>query len=134
MVRTYCRLYPDIGLVLDLRRSAELTENGEILRTEGSLNGEPTAQLRISVSGGREEDAVARDLAVALALRTGLWEIQPNLSRPVRVKSGAGMAGEFADIRMLTLELGAAGNTFDEAARLTAPLAAVLCGLLLDGV
>jgi stage II sporulation protein P len=132
VVRTYCRLYPDIGLVLDLRRSAELTENGEILRTEGSLNGDPAAQLRISGNGGRDRDAVARELAVALALRAGLWEIRPNLSRPVRIKSGAGIAGDFTDVRVLTLELGSAGNTYAEAARLTAPLAAVLCGMLLD--
>lgn len=132
VVRTHCRLYPDIGLVLNLRRSAELTENGGILRTEGRLNGEPVAQARISVSGGRDEGAVERDLAVALALREGLWEIEPTLSRPVRIKAGAGLAGEFSDIRVLTLELGAAGNTYAEAARAIAPAAAVLSGMILD--
>jgi hypothetical protein len=50
----------------------------------------------------------------------------------VRIKSGVGIAGDFTDVRVLTLELGSAGNTYAEAARLTAPLAAVLCGMLLD--
>ncbi len=133
VVRSHCRLYPDIGLVLDLRRSAELTETGGILRTEGRLNGEAAAQVRISVSGGRDEEAVAEDLSVALALREGLWEIEPTLSRPVRVKSGEGIAGEFSDVRVLTLEVGAAGNTYAEAERLVPPVAAVLSGMILDG-
>lgn len=133
VIRSYCRLYPDIGLILDLRRSAELTADGGILRTEGSLGGQPCAQLRISVSGGRDPSAVSGDLAVALALRSGLWDMASTACRPVRVKAGAGLAGDLDGVRILTLDAGSAGNTYAEAARLTAPVAAVLSGLILDG-
>ncbi len=133
VIRSYCRLYPDIGLVLDLRRSAELTEDGGILRTVGSFEGNTCAQARISVSGGREKTAFARDLAVALALREGMWGMEPSVSRPVRVKTGSGLVGDLNEVCVLTLELGSAGNTYAEAVRLTAPLAAVLSGLVLDG-
>ena len=133
VVRSYCRLYPDIGLILDLRRSAELTADGGILRTAGSLNGESCAQLRVSVSGGREPSTAGEDLAVALTLRRGLWDIFPAVSRPVRVKTGAGLVGDLAGVRVLTLELGSAGNRYVEAERLIAPVAAVLSGMILDG-
>lgn len=131
MIRYYCRLYPDIGLVLDLRRSAELTETGEILRTEGTVNGVPTAQLRITVNGGREPRALGHDLTVALALRESLWEESPALSRPVRVKSGSGLVSDLTELRVLTLETGSAGNTYAEAARLVPPLARALEQILI---
>jgi stage II sporulation protein P len=130
MIRYYCRLYPDIGLILDLRRSAELTETGEILRTEGIVNGTPAAQLRITVNGGRDSKALGYDLAVALALREGLWEEFPAISRPVRVRGGSGLASDLLDLRIVTLEMGAAGNTYAEAVGLVPPLARVLDEIL----
>lgn len=130
MIRYYCRLYPDIGLILDLRRSAELTEAGEILRTEGSTDGMPTAQLRITVNGGRDSEALGHDLTVALALRESLWEASPSLSRPVRVKSGSGLVSDLSELRVLTLEMGAAGNTYAEAVGLVSPLARALGEIL----
>ena len=132
MIRHYCRLYPDIGLVLNLRRSAELTEGGGVLRTAGNYQGEPCAQARISVSGGRSKTATGRDLAVALALREGLWGVEPSISRPVWVKSGGGLISDLTDVCVLTLEAGSAGNTYEEGKRLVEPLAAVLDGLLQD--
>ena len=132
MIRHYCRLYPDIGLVLNLRRSAELTQDGGILRTAGSYQGQPCAQARISVSGGRSKTATGRDLAVALALREGLWNLDPSISRPVWVKSGGGLVPDLTDVCVLTLEAGSAGNTYAESKRLAEPLAAVLDELLQD--
>lgn len=122
-IRYYRRLYPDIGLVLDLRRSAELTAEGGILATRGELNGTPCAQLRLSVSGGRNQQALGYDLAVALSIREELWTTEPTLSRPVRVKNGGGIAGNLTDLRILTLEMGSAGNTYAEARALVEPLA-----------
>jgi len=122
-IRYYRRLYPDIGLVLDLRRSAELTAEGGILATKGHYDGTPCAQLRLSVNGGRDETALGYDLAVALSIREGLWDTEPTLSRPVRVKNGGGIAGDLTDLRILTLEMGSAGNTYAEARALVEPLA-----------
>lgn len=130
MIRHYCRLYPDIGLVLDLGRSAEMTEEGGILQTQARYSGEACAQLRMTVSGSRPSDATGRDLAAALALRQALWEEEPALSRPVRVVEGGGLASELLDVRVLTLELGAAGNTYAEAKALLKPLGDALCRIL----
>ena len=132
VARYYCRLYPDIGLVLNLRRSAELTEKGAVLRTEGHYGGEPGAQLRISVYSGRSETELGADLAAALTLRAGLWEVHPSVSRPVCVKEGTGFGAELEGVRILTLEMGSAGNTFLGAGRLIAPLAMTLAGMILN--
>lgn len=132
MIRYYCRLYPDIGLVLDLRRSAELTDDGGILRTAGQYGGASCAQLRISVSGGKNRTALGSDLATALALRRALWELEPTVSRPVWVKSGKGLIPELGDVRVLTLELGAAGNTYAEARQLLDPLGQAIAAILTE--
>ncbi len=137
LVRYYCRLYPDIGLVIDLRRSAELTADGGVLRTEGQLRGNEVAQIRLTVNGGRSSAAVARDLEVALALRARLWAVDPSLSRPVRVRSGEGLAGDVesdADNAtgpvVLSVEFGSAGNTFSEAVGLVGVMAEAICAEL----
>ena len=130
VIRYYCSLYSDVGLVLNLRRSAELTPEGGVLRTEGDWGGEPCAQLRISVNGGRSTAAVGRDLTMALAIRRELWDLEPSLSRPVGVKSGRGLVPDLSDVRVLTVDIGSAGNTYAEGKRLVPPLAAVLEKLL----
>ncbi len=129
-VRYYCELYSDIGLVLDLRRSAELTEAGEILRTLGQYEGKETAQVRLSVNADRPTEAVSRDIAVAVRLREALWAEEPTVSRPVWVKSGSGLVGDLDRAVFLTLELGSAGNRFSEAERLLDPLAAAIAALV----
>ncbi len=132
MVDYYCGLYPEIGLVLDLRRSAELSDGGAILAPTGTLDGAACAQLRLSVGGGRATEAVSRDIALAVALRRELWAIEPTVSRPVWVKSGAGLCADAAEVAVLTVELGAAGSTFEEAARLIEPLGQVLAEQVLS--
>ena len=129
-IRYYLRLYPDIGLVVDLRRSAELTAEGDILATKGDYNGDPCAQLRITVSRGRDEEALGYDMAVALAIRKALWNQSPTLSRPIRIKEGAGLAGEISDLRVLTLEMGSAGNTYGQARATVEPLGAAISEII----
>ena len=129
-IRYYRRLYPDIGLVIDLRRSAELTADGSILATQGNYGGRSCAQLRISVNSGREGGASDYDLAVATALRRNLWDTEPTLCRPVRVKGGEGLIGDLGDLRVLTLEMGSAGNTYEDACVLVDPLSDAIRGVV----
>ncbi len=114
--------YPQISWVIDLRRGAEQTEDGCILRTRGEYGGGITAQLQILVDARSAPGAQGRDLRVALDMRAHLFAEEPTLSRPVYLRRGEGLCdGENAV--MLTLEFGAAGNTFDEAASLLVPVA-----------
>ncbi len=129
MIRYYTTLYPDIGLVLDLRRSAESADGG-ILATRGTLAGADCAQLRITVDGGRGEAEVSRDVAVAQRLRSKLWAVSPALCRPVHLRRSAGLGERCDETVVLTLELGAAGNTYAEADALVEPLASALAEML----
>lgn len=122
LVRYYCDLYPEIGLVLDLRRTAELTTDGHILATSGTWNKATVAQARLSVNADRTEESVARDLAVALSIREELWKADPSLSRPALARTGKGLVSDRDGLVSLTLDIGSAGNTYEEAARLVDPL------------
>lgn len=127
-VEEACALYQNIGLILDLRRCAELTETGGILRTAGYYWGRSCAQVGLSVHGLRP--TAGKDLAIAQALRSRLWGTEISLSRPVRIRGGAGMAPTIPEIPFITLEMGSAGNTYAEAERLVEPLGRALAWAL----
>lgn len=132
LVRYYCDLYPAIGLVLDLRRTAELTADGHILATEGHLSDAPTAQVRLSVNGTRASETAARDLSVALAIRERLWATDPSISRPTHVRPGEGLVADRGDLTTLTVDVGSAGNTYAEAAAVMAPLAEAIAAVVMQ--
>lgn len=129
LIRYYTTLYPNMGLVLDVRRSAERADGG-ILATQGMVAGADCAQLRITVDGLRGEAEVSRDLAVAQALRARLWSTSPTLCRPVYLRRSAGLAQSCGSATVLTLELGAAGNTYAESEALLKPLSDALTEML----
>ncbi len=121
--------YPQIAWVIDLRRGAEQTAEGYILRPRGTYGGEAAAQLQILVDARSAEETQGRDLRVALDLRAALFAEEPTLSRPVYLRRGAGLCNK-EGVVMLTLEFGTAGNTFEEAAKLLVPVADAIC----DGI
>lgn len=137
LIRYYCRLYGDITLVMDVRRGAELVE-GSLLATAGTADGQPSAQLRLIADGRRpgDENGTADadlDLSLAAAIRRGVYEVSPTASRPVLWRDNAGLipgglcegaAGSGGSgPRLVTVELGSAGNTYSSAAALIPLLA-----------
>ena len=124
--------YPQIAWVIDLRRGAEQTADGYMLRTRGTYGDEATAQLQIWVDTRSETQTQGRDLRVALDLRAALFAEEPTLSRPVYLRRGEGLCGEGKPV-MLTLEFGTAGNTFEEAKRLLVPVADAIFDILARG-
>ena len=132
LIRYYCRLYGDITLVMDVRRGAELVE-GSLLATAGTADGQPGAQLRLIADGRRpgDEDGTAAadlDLSLAAAIRRGVYEVSPTAPRPVLWRDNAGLipdglCGEEDGPRLVTVELGSAGNTYSSAAALIPLLA-----------
>ncbi len=144
LARYYCRLYGNITLVLDVRRSAETVGDAR-LATCGTAGGRSVAQARLLVDALRcdaQPDGTATDRALAVAVRQVLFAVSPTLSRPVYLRASQGLipAGlcnaESVDGYpapcLLTLELGASGNTYAEAECLipyvSAALVAVLSG------
>ena len=126
----YLSLYPEITLVLDLRRSAEVDKSGSLLRPLCFLDdGQniPCAQVRfICDSRGVGADMTEQNLSLALHLRSDLFELHEQLSRPVWLREGISHSRD--GVFFLTAEIGAAGNTFAEAVTAADLLSDVLCG------
>ena len=129
LLRYSLTVTPDVGLVLDLRRSGELTQDGGVLQTDGSLAGGRCAQVRFSVDG--EGAYWQESLGVALRLRERLWLTEASLARPTRLRTGVGLSAT-ADRPMafLTVEIGALGNRYVEAERTLPALAEAVAALM----
>ena len=131
-IASYLKQYPSIRLVLDLHRDA----SGDIhnqLRTQATVDGEPSAQLMLvmgtSASGLKHPDW-ERNLSLALKLQTILETENPGICRDLNLTRNRynQHLGDYA----LIVEIGAAGNTLDEA-RLAARELAKAIVRLADG-
>ena len=127
LVADMCAAYPEIGLIIDIRRGADKLPDGSLLRTLGSYRDKDAAQVKIVVDGLRPEECWQADLSAAVILRRSLYQTSPTLSRPVYVARGEGLGAQ--EIVMMTLEFGTAGNTFEEAAVLLTPVADAIASL-----
>ena len=112
--KSYLEQYPSIRLILDLHRDAADTPSGQ-LATACSLKGEKAAQLMFVL--GTDERLKhpdwERNLSLALKLQTILEREHPGLCRDLNLTRNRynQHLGELA----LLVEIGAAGNTLDEA-------------------
>lgn len=135
LVRYYCRLYGNISLVLDLRRSAETVGEAR-LAPIGEVDGLRVAQVRVVVDGLRigTDASDSSDVATAVALRKALFERSPTLSRPVYLRASQGLIAAASDgplsTCLLTLELGGSGNRRDDATAAVPFLAGALAAVL----
>lgn len=135
LVRYYCRLYGDISLVLDLRRSAETVEEAR-LAPIGDVDGVRVAQVRVVVDGLRigTDASSSSDIAAAIALRKALFALSPTLSRPVYLRASQGLISAASDGYpspcLLTLELGGSGNRCAEATAAVPFVAGALAAVL----
>ena len=106
--------YPSICLVLDLHRDAADTPTGQ-LATACDLDGEKAAQLMF-VMGTDERlnhPDWERNLSLALKLQTILQQEHPGICRDLNLTRNR-YNQHLGDLALL-VEIGAAGNTLDEA-------------------
>jgi hypothetical protein len=129
VVNYYLNLYPEIGLILDLRRSAELSDGGKLLRPVYSNDKIASAQMRIICdSRGEGSYMTESNLSLALKLRERIFSLHPSASRPVWLREGTNFCA--SDTYRLTVEIGAAGNTYSEAQNAVCVLADALAALM----
>lgn len=128
LIKYYLNLYPAIDLVIDLRRSAELTVSGALLATDCKIEDISYSQIRIICDSRNVDNHTARTLSFALQLRSALWSVSPELSRPVWLREGD---ARDHDVLSLTVEIGAAGNTYEESENSMYVFARVVSELLL---
>ncbi len=117
-IRQYLEKYPSIRLVIDLHRDAIVRSNGDLVRPVALSDGEAAAQVMCVVGsdwGGQKCKNWEGNLALALKLRETLNSKTEGICRPPYLKSST-YNQELAPYSLL-LEMGASGNSLEEAKR-----------------
>ena len=109
-IRQYLKDNPTIRLVLDLHRDASEGANGQ-MRTSATVNGQASAQLMLVM--GTNYDTWEENLSLALKLHAQLEAQAPGITRPLQLRSQR--FNQDLCSGGLLIEVGAAGNTHDEA-------------------
>ena len=114
-IAEYLAEYPSIRLVLDLHRDAADTGSGQ-LRPVVTLDGVSTARMMVVLGtgeGGLSHPKWEENLALALKLHTQLERQAPGIMRPLLLR--AQRFNQDMSPGALLIEIGAAGNTHEEA-------------------
>ena len=133
-IKQYLERYPSIKLVIDLHRDAVIKSTGEIVRPVTSVDSEATAQVMCVVGSdwsGSKCDNWEDNLALALQLRERLNSKYTSLCRPTYLRSST-YNQELAPYSLL-LEIGACGNSLEEAKRAAAIVANELTAIIKNG-
>ena len=128
-IRQYLEEYPSIRLVLDLHRDASDDYSNQ-MRTEARVNGKPSAQIMLvagSDAAGLKHPNWEENLALALKIHTQCERLAPGIMRYVNLR--AQRFNQDLSPGALIVEVGAAGNTHDEALTATEILARAILSL-----
>ena len=129
-IRAYLEEYPSIELILDLHRDAADTPTGQ-LATRCQIDGERAAQLMfvLGTDTRLKHPGWEENLSLALKLQVLLEKTHPGICRDLSLSKNR--YNQHLGPRTLLVEIGAAGNTLEEAkpaAKALAEAIALLCG------
>lgn len=129
-IRAYLEQYPTIELILDLHRDAADTPTGQ-LATRCQIDGERAAQLMfvLGTDTRLKHPKWEENLSLALKLQVLLEKTHPGICRDLSLSKNR--YNQHLGPRTLLVEIGAAGNTLEEAKPAAMALAkaiAQLCG------
>jgi stage II sporulation protein P len=116
--------HPGIRLVLDLHRDASAS-GGKQLRTEAVVDGKPAAQLMLVQ--GTNYETWEENLSLAVKLQVFLEREYPGIMRPINLRGQR--FNQDLSPGVLLVEVGAAGNTRQEALLAASALAEALTAL-----
>jgi stage II sporulation protein P len=111
----YLRQYPSLCLVIDLHRDASSGTNGQ-LNTQAQAGGKASAQLMLVVgtdANGRPHSNWEKNMTLAVKLHAQLEKQFPGICRPISLR-GERFNQDLAPGALL-IEVGAAGDTMEEA-------------------
>ena len=123
-VREALEEYGNIQLILDLHRDAA-GEGGKQLRTSAQVNGEPSAQLMVVI--GTNHAQYEENLSLGLKLHALLEHRSPGIMRPLQLR--AQRFNQDLSPGSLLIEVGAAGNSHQEARVAAGQLAEAIVAL-----
>ena len=132
-ILSYLKEYPELQLILDLHRDATDGSRGQLC-TRASVGGKDSAQLMLVVgtdSGGLTHADWEENLSLALKLQTRLESLAPGITRPLSLR--AQRFNQDLSPGALLVEVGAAGNTRQEALSAAEVLAEAVALLLEAG-
>jgi stage II sporulation protein P len=129
-IRAYLEEYPSIELILDLHRDAADTPTGQ-LATRCQIDGENAAQLMfvLGTNTRLKHPKWEENLSLALKLQVLLEKTHPGICRDLSLSKNR--YNQHLGPRTLLVEIGAAGNTLEEAkpaAKALAKAIVLLCG------
>lgn len=112
--KAYLEQYPTIELILDLHRDAAETASGQ-MATRCSVGGESAAQLMFVMGTDTRLDHPdwERNMSLALKLQVLLEQENPGICRDMNLTKNR--YNQHLGDRALLIEIGAAGNTLDQA-------------------
>ena len=128
-VQDYLEKYPSIRLVLDLHRDASGDNNNQ-MKTSATVDGEKSSQIMLVVAAGTNARPVPRwqeNLALGLKLNAQLERIAPGITRYVNLR-GSRFNQDLSPGAIL-VEVGAAGDTHDQALKAAEVLAEAILDL-----
>ena len=128
-IAAYLKEHPSIRLVLDLHRDAS-GDNTNQMRTKATVDGKSSAQLMLVVGTngtGLKHPDWEKNLALGLKLHTQCERLAPGIMRYVNLR--AQRFNQDLSPGALIVEIGAAGNTHDEALTATEVLAQAILSL-----
>ena len=129
-IQSYLKEYPDICLVLDLHRDALQDKNGNQIGYTVDVGGEKAAKVMLVVGtdkNGLKHPNWKENLALAVKLHAQMEKIAPGLCRPISFR--AQRFNQDLSTGALIVEVGAAGNTRQEALNSLQPLAQSIIAL-----
>ena len=115
-VERYLERYPSIVFVLDVHRDAISDSNGTMYKVISGVAGLNAAQMSFVIGtdgGGLNHPHWQENLKLAAAIQQTLCNDYPTLMRPITVRNSR--YNQHTTTGSLLVEMGAAGNSLDEA-------------------
>ena len=116
-IQTYQTQYPSIRFILDIHRDAIEDGQGNEFKVVSTANGETAAQMTLvlgSDGSGLAHPDWMENLKLAAALQQDILSTYPTLMRPILLRNSR--YNQHTSTGTLLLEVGAAGNSPEEAA------------------
>lgn len=127
----YLRQYPSLCLIIDLHRDAADTETGQ-LKTAVSVQNKSLCRLMLVVGTGgtgKENSTWRKNMTLAVQLQARMEQLYPGICRPISLRKER--FNQDLSTGALLVEVGAAGDTLEQAIGAAEALAEGLADLLL---
>ena len=131
-IQAYVKRYPSIQLVIDVHRDA-IASGGVYYKTVAEVDGVQTAQLMFVTgtdAGGLAHSSWRSNLTFQAQLHDRLNSRYPGIMRPMSIR--ASRFNQHVRVGSMLLEVGACGNTLDEALAAARLFADTLADTLLE--